>query len=120
MSESMSVLTPNPAPNPALSTRYEHATLGGVGTGGSNGVSDRLTGNGAASYIDPVFGPVICNETQHRKFDTVSCRLVTSNPALAGTSATVGWNSDFTGGGFGSFTYTFDADGAGYSGKATY
>lgn len=96
------------------------ASIAFASTGGSNGVSDRLTGNGAASYVDPVFGATTCNETQHRKFDTVSCRLTTANPALAGTTATVGWNSDFAGGGFGSFTYTFDADGIGYSGKATY
>lgn len=96
------------------------ASIAIANTGGSNGVTARLTGNGAASYNDPFFGPVTCNETQHRKFDTVSCRLATPNPALAGTSDTAPWNSDFVGGGSGSITYTVDADGAGYSGKATY
>ncbi|MES2002708.1 MAG: hypothetical protein V4444_10420 [Pseudomonadota bacterium] len=88
--------------------------------GSSNGMTDKRTGNTSADYVDPVFGSVSCNETQHRKFDTVSCKLVDGpNSALAGTSNTVPWYSDFNGA-FGSFTYSFSADGSTYSGKATY
>ena len=88
--------------------------------GSSNGMTAKLTGNTSADYIDPVFGSVSCNETQHRKFDTVSCKLVAGpNSALAGTSGTVAWLSDFNGV-LGSFTYSFSADGSTYSGKATY
>lgn len=87
---------------------------------GSNGVSDRLTGNDAATYYDPYFGDnVTCNETQHRKFDTVSCTLTDARPDLAGTTGTIGWYSDFDGE-YGSLTFTFSEDGATYSGKATY
>ena len=101
------------------------AVVGGVaiaGTPGShgNGVTDKLTGKNAASYTDAVFGPVTCNETQHPKFDTVSCSIADPNPALAGTSGTNGWISDFNGTSLGTITYSVSADGTSYSGKATY
>jgi hypothetical protein len=87
--------------------------------GSSNGVTTRLTGNTSADYADAVFGNTSCNETQHPKFDTVSCTLGTPNLSQAGTSATVGWLSDFNGT-YGTFSYTFSADGSTYYGKATY
>ena len=96
------------------------ATVAFAGTPGSNnGLTDRNTGKNAASYSDPYFGgTATCNETQHAKFDTVSCNL--SEPtALAGTSGTVAWISDFNGN-YGLFTYTVSADGLNYTGKATY
>ena len=89
--------------------------------GSSNGVTDKLTGNGAAQYYDPYFRTdVTCNETQHRKFDTVSCTFADAKPELAGQTLTNRWFSDFVGGGFGSITLTVNLDGTGYSGKATY
>ena len=96
--------------------------LASAGTPGShgNGVTARLTGQGAASYLDVIFGPTTCNETQHPKFDTVSCRLSTPNLALAGTTGTVGWFSDFDHSIIGTFTYTMSGDGRTYTGKATY
>jgi hypothetical protein len=97
--------------------------LGGIAIaatpGTSNGVTAKLVGQGAASYTDAVFGDVTCNETQHPKFDTVSCRIANPNPSLAGTSGTVGWLSDFNGT-FGTLTYSVSADGMHYTGKATY
>ena len=97
------------------------ATAATAGTpGSSNAVSAKLTGKNATSYVDPVFGAVTCRETQHPQFDTVSCTLATPRPDLAGTTATVLWNSDFTGASGGSFTYTFSDDGSTYSGIATY
>jgi hypothetical protein len=100
------------------------AIAGGVasaGTPGSNGngVTGRLTGNGAASYTDGVFGPVTCNETQHPKFDTVSCEVANPNPALAGTTFTNTWFSDFNGA-LGTISITVSGDGKHYTGKATY
>ena len=86
---------------------------------GSNGVTAKLVGQGAASYTDALFGDVTCNETQHPKFDTVSCRIANPNPALAGTSGTNGWISDFNGAG-GTITYRVSGDGMHYTGKATY
>ncbi len=77
-----------------------------------------MTGNEAASYSDPFFGDTRCNETQHRKFDTISCNL-SAPSSLAGTSGTVGWYSDFNGA-LGTFDYTVSADGLSYSGKANY
>ncbi len=92
-----------------------------AGTPGSNnGQTGRLTGNTSADYNDAVFGPTSCNETQHRKFDTVSCTLETPNLSLAGTTGTSAWYSDFDNSITGTFTYTFSADGSTYSGKATY
>jgi hypothetical protein len=92
-----------------------------AGTPGSqsNGVTAKLVGQGAAKYTDVFFGDTTCNETQHPKFDTVSCRFSTPNLALAGTSGAIGWDSDFNGT-YGTFTYTVSADGTSYSGKATY
>ena len=88
--------------------------------GSDNRMTDKLTGNGAISYNDGYFHTYdTCNETQHRKFDTVSCRFEVARPELAGLSGTVGWFSDFDGK-IGTITYTIDADGGGYSGKATY
>jgi hypothetical protein len=100
------------------------AVVGGVagaGTPGShgNGVTARLTGNGATSYTDAVFGPVTCNETQHPKFDTVSCQVADPNPSLAGTTFTNGWFSDFNGAA-GTISITVSGDGKHYTGKATY
>jgi hypothetical protein len=99
------------------------AIAGGIaiaGTpGSSNGQTAKLVGQGAASYADPIFGDVTCNETQHPKFDTVSCRIANPNPALAGTSSTNAWLSDFNGA-LGTITYSVSADGTSYSGKATY
>jgi hypothetical protein len=105
----------------AISASVAAAGIAIAGTPGShgNGVTDKLVGQGAASYTDAIFGPVTCNETQHPKFDTVSCRIADPNPALAGTTATNGWFSDFNGT-FGSITYTVSGDGKHYTGKATY
>jgi len=97
------------------------AALAGTPVSHGNGVTDRLTGNGAAKYDDAVFGPnTTCNETQHPKFDTVSCRLAAPNLALAGTTGTVSWFSDFDHSIIGTFTYTVSGDGRTYTGKATY
>jgi phage-related minor tail protein len=87
----------------------------------SNGQTTKKTGNNAVTFIDYVFdqGQTTCNETQHPKFDTVSCALTTPNLALAGTSGTYGWNSDFNGT-LGVITYPFSADGASYPGHVTY
>lgn len=93
------------------------AALAGT-PGSSNGVTARLTGNTSASYHDPVFGDVTCNETQHPKFDTVSCQIANPNPALAGTH-TGAWISDFNGT-WGTITYTVTDQGNHYVGKATY
>jgi hypothetical protein len=91
-----------------------------AGTPGStNGQTLKMTGkNNAASYLDGYFGQTTCNETQHPKFDTVSCTL-SSPTSLAGTGGTVGWLSDFNGN-YGTFTYTVSADGLSYTGQATY
>lgn len=92
-----------------------------AGTPGSdsNAVSDRMVGKTATSYSDAYFGSTTCNETQHPKFDTVSCTL--ANPSsLAGTSGTIGWYSDFNNAKLGTFTYTVSPDGLTYSGQATY
>ena len=91
-----------------------------AGTPGSdNRVSAKLTGNTAAAYNDGLFGAVTCNETQHRKFDTVDCAIANPRPDLAGHTITNGWYSDFDGA-LGTITFTMNADGSGYSGKATY
>ena len=91
--------------------------------GGSNSISAHLTGKGAATYSDAVFGNVKVNETSHAKFDTVGATF-TDGPRLdlAGQSGSVGWNSDFLNSGHqtGELTYTVNADGTGYSGQATY
>ena len=88
--------------------------------GSDNGVTARLTGNANTTYNDGIFGSVTCNETQHRKFDTVQCQI---NGAprldLAGHTITSAWYSDFDST-LGSITFTVNADGTGYSGKATY
>lgn len=97
------------------------AAAGTVGS--SNGVSSKMTGKAAASYSDWYFGgPTTCNETQHAKFETVSCTLSTPNLALAGTSGSVGWISDFPNGTgiIGTFNYTVSLDGLNYFGTATY
>lgn len=88
--------------------------------GSSNGVTQKMTGKAAASYSDAVFGDTTCNETQHPKFDTVSCTLSSANVGLAGTSGTVGWYSDFDNSKLGTFAYTVSADGLSYYGQATY
>ena len=96
--------------------------LASAGTPGSqgNGVTARLTGQGAAHYIDFIFGETTCNETQHPKFDTVSCRAVNPNLALAGTTFTNSWFSDFDHSIIGTITLTVSGDGRTYTGKATY
>ncbi len=96
------------------------ATVASAVTGKGNGQTRRLTGNGAASYVDPLLGQTTCNETQHQKFDTISCRVTTPLTAYAGTTQSFSWCSDFLGGGCGTVTLTFSADGLSYSGKATY
>jgi hypothetical protein len=64
---------------------------------------------GHFSYVDPLFGPVTCNEVHHPSnnlpgnfpagatteggYDTITCHM--DNPDLAGQSLTVGWFSDF-------------------------
>jgi hypothetical protein len=89
---------------------------------GPNGNQASLTGNGAAVYTDPLFGPVQCNETQHAKFDTVECQFTGGQTFAPGSAGTYGWISDFAGSGHstGVITYTIKPDGLGYSGKATY
>lgn len=91
-------------------------------TGPSNGQSGQLTGNRATSYPDPQFGAVQCNETQHPKFDTVSCKFTAGQLLTPGATGTVGWNSDFANSGHttGVLTYTINPDGSGYTGQATY
>ena len=100
-------------------------------TGTSNGQSGKLTGNNAAKYNDPVFGSVQCNETQHAKFDTLSCKSTTGSPltnVAPGQVGTVGWNSDFGAVSgttnihpvTGTLAYTVSADGLSYTGQATY
>lgn len=100
------------------------AAPAGASTGPSNGQAGQLTGHASpAKYIDPVFGGVQCNETQHPAFDTVSCKFTGGNPAFVPLSTgSVGWNSDFTSSTHptGTLTYTINADGSGYSGQATY
>ncbi len=92
-----------------------------AGTPGSdNGMTARLTGNTSADYTDGLYGPVSCNETQHRKFDTVQCTFANARPDLAGQTLTNGWYSDFNNSIFGSITYTVNLDGTGFSGKAIY
>jgi hypothetical protein len=92
-----------------------------AGTPGSdNSVTAKQTGSGAAAYHDPGFNAdVTCNETQHRKFDTVQCTFAVAKPELAGVSGSGLWLSDFDGS-VGTITYTINLDGSGYSGKATY
>lgn len=92
---------------------------------GPNGNQASLTGNGAAVYTDPLFGPVQCNETQHAKFDTVACQSTTGAPltgVAGGQAGSIGWNSDFAGSGqpTGTLVYTVSPDGLGYTGQATY
>lgn len=89
---------------------------------GPNGDQASQTGNGAATYTDPVFGPVQCNETEHAKFDTVECQFTGGQVFAPNGIQTVGWNSDFAGSGHstGVLTYTIKPDGTGYTGKATY
>jgi hypothetical protein len=95
-------------------------------TGPSNGQSAQQTGNTrAATYPDPFFGGVKCNETQHPAFDTVACKSTTGSPltnVAPGAIGSVGWNSDFLGSGHttGVLTYTVSADGLSYTGQATY
>jgi hypothetical protein len=87
----------------------------------SNGQTAQQTGNRATSYTDSLFGAVKCNETSHPKFDTVSCAMSPANLGLAGTSGTVGWNSDFGNRtNTGVLTYTVSPDGLSYTGQATY
>lgn len=86
---------------------------------GGNGQTGQLTGNGAAAYPDPVFGPVQCNETQHQKFDTVECQFTGGQTRTPGATGTVGWLSDFNGQ-LGTLTYQIKPDGSGYTAKATY
>jgi hypothetical protein len=92
----------------------------------TNGQTAQQTGsNNAATYTDPVFGPVKCNETQHPKFDTVACKSTSGSP-LTGVSpgqiGTVGWNSDFANSGHNTcvLAYTVSLDGLSYTGQATY
>jgi len=88
--------------------------------GSDNGVTARLTGKTSTTYNDGFFGSVTCNETQHPKFDTVECQINGApRTDLAGQTITGSWFSDFDGT-WGSITFTVNADGTGYSGKATY
>jgi hypothetical protein len=96
-----------------------------TGPAGGNGQTGHLTGGKAATYTDPVFGPVRCNETQHAKFDTVACQSTTGAPltgVAGGQAGSIGWNSDFAGSGqpTGTLVYTVSPDGLGYTGQATY
>ena len=105
----------------ALALLSTAALAGPGGTGGGNAQTSKLTGKNAISYPDGwYFGDsVTCNETQHPKFDTVSCTIV--NPYLpAGSSGTVEWLSDFGTGQYGTLTYTVSADGLSYTGQVTY
>jgi len=93
----------------------------------TNGQVGQMTGNTrAASYTDPVFGGVKCNETQHPAFDTVSCKSTTGSPltnVAPNATGQVGWNSDFAGNtriNPGTLTYTVSPDGLSYTGQATY
>lgn len=96
------------------------ALAGTPGSDNSNGVTARLTGTNNTTYNDGIFGSVTCNETQHRKFDTVECQINgTPRTDLAGRTITNLWFSDFDGTP-GSITFTMNLDGTGYSGKATY
>ena len=103
------------------------AVLGGAGmasasTGPCNGQAGQLTGQHAATYNDAVFGPVRCNETQHPKFDTVSCQSTSGLPltgVTAGQVGSVGWLSDFNGT-FGTLSFTVSADGLSYTAHAAY
>ena len=98
------------------------ATAASASTGPSNGQTGQMTGNRATSYTDPVFGGVQCNETQHPKFDTVSCKFTDGQVLTPSSTGTVGWNSDFAGNTHttGVLTYTVNDSGTGYSGQATY
>jgi len=110
------------------------AVLGGAGmasasTGPSNGQAGQLTGNRAASYADPFFGLVQCNETQHPAFDTVSCKSTSGLPlanVAPGQVGSVGWNSDFGGKTLpghqvtGTLSFTVSDDGLSYTGQAVY
>lgn len=89
----------------------------------TNGQTAQQTGhNNAAKYIDPVFGQVQCNETQHPQFDTVSCKFMAGQTQAPGAIGSVGWNSDFQNSGHttGVLNYTINLDGTGYTGQATY
>jgi hypothetical protein len=90
--------------------------------GGSNSISAHLTGKGAATYPDAVFGNVKVNETSHAKFDTVGATFIDGQTMTPGQTGSVGWNSDFANSGHqtGVLTWTVNADGTGYSGQATY
>ena len=92
-----------------------------AGTPGStNGQTAKQTGKTAAIYSDAVFGDVTCNETQHPKFDTVSCAFASARLDIAGQGGTVGWYSDFNSSKLGTMTYAVNADGSGYTGQASY
>jgi hypothetical protein len=92
-----------------------------AGTPGSNnGQTSKMTGKAAASYSDAVFGDVTCNETQHPKFDTVSCAFASPRLDIAGQAGTVGWYSDFNNSKLSTMTYAVNIDGSGYTGQANY
>ena len=98
------------------------AGMASASTGPSNGQAGQLTGQHAATYNDAVFGPVRCNETQHPKFDTVSCQSTSGLPltgVTAGQVGSVGWLSDFNGT-FGTLSFTVSADGLSYTAHAAY
>jgi hypothetical protein len=106
-----------------LTTGTAFASTGPAG----NGQAGHVTGGRAASYTDPVFGPVRCNETQHPAFDTVACQSATGAPltgVVGGQAGSVGWNSDFGAVTIhpvtGTLTYTVSPDGLSYTGQATY
>jgi hypothetical protein len=101
------------------------ATL--TGSPASNGQVGHMTGNNATFYQDGTFGPVSCNETQHKAFDTVSCKSTTGLPLTnltAGEVNSIGWNSDFGTASIhpatGALAFTVSPDGMSYAGQATY
>jgi hypothetical protein len=116
----LSALAPLALAGSLLATTGAHAST--LTAGGSNSITTKMTGNSPASYSDPVFGGVKCNETSHPKFDTVGCTFTDGQVLTPGTTGTVGWNSDFAGSGHqtGVLTYTVNDTGTGYSGQATY
>jgi hypothetical protein len=91
----------------------------------------KLTGSNAASYTDPFFGPVKCDEVHHanakagQNFDSVTCTSTTGLPLTSvtpGEVSTVGWNSDFANVAEpqGVLSFTVSADGLSYTGIANY
>jgi hypothetical protein len=111
----------------ALSLLGATAAFASPGPGG-NGQTGTGTGNNAFTYSSfnfPDSGAVICNETQHPKFDTVECQGPgVQLQAYEGQTLSVGWISDFLSGPHagqtGVLTYTVAPDGLSYSGQVFY